>query len=161
MSKNQSTKLIPLTQGKFALVDADVYEYLMQWKWHYDKGYAAVNVYMGGGRKHPMRKRLSMHGVVNQTPAGFDTEHINRDRLDNRRANLRTVTHRENLYNNPPRPANISGIPGITFHKPNGKWRVKLGSTHIGIYESLDEAIAARMQAELYDDISEFTSTAT
>lgn len=88
-----------------------------------------------------------MHAVINKTPKGYDTDHINRNRLDNRRANLRTVTHQENLYNNPLRPNNKSGHAGITWHKPNSQWRVKVGNRHIGLYKSLDYAIKARQFA--------------
>ncbi len=40
LDKLFETKLIPLTQGKFAKVDAKDFEYLNQWKWNYSNGYA-------------------------------------------------------------------------------------------------------------------------
>lgn len=37
-------KKIPLTQGKFAVVDDEDCEFLMQWKWQADSlGYARLN----------------------------------------------------------------------------------------------------------------------
>lgn len=59
-------KLIPLTKGKFSIVDDDMYEYLSQWKWHYHVGYAARCEKTETG----IRKIL-MHRFVNNTPEGM------------------------------------------------------------------------------------------
>lgn len=135
-------KYIELTQGKRAIVDDEDYDWLSQYKWFYDTGYAVTKKHIDG------RRKTKMHRLINQTPNGLDTDHINRNRLDNRRSNLRTVTHQQNLYNNRLRPNNKSGHPGICLHKPNNKWQVKLGNLYIGLFESLDEAVSVRQNLE-------------
>jgi hypothetical protein len=80
------SKLIPLTKGDFAIVDNKDYDYLIQFKWQSSHGYAKRDV---------KRKNVMMHRVINNTPDGMETDHINH----NRRSNLRTVTHMQNSAN--------------------------------------------------------------
>jgi len=84
-------RTIPLTQGKYAIVDDDDFEYLNQWKWHTNNAngtyYARARI--GGGRKY-------MHMIITGFPM---TDHINHNGLDNRRQNLRSCNHKENGQN--------------------------------------------------------------
>jgi len=90
---------IPLTNGKVALVDDSDYEWLAQRKWSYQKGskYTGYAVRTDYSAERP--KTLSMHGEIVKPAAGLEVDHINHDGLDNRRANLRAVTHSENMRN--------------------------------------------------------------
>ena len=93
-----NTKSIPLTQGKYAIVDADNYEWLMQWKWSYRDGYAkrSVHIPMAAG----LRKQvpITMHGVILPPCNGLVPDHINGNGLDNRRENLRLATQQQNTW---------------------------------------------------------------
>jgi hypothetical protein len=74
-------KKIPLTQGKFAIVDDEDFEYLNRWKWYFAPvGYAT----RGDGHGRGNRTVVYMHRVVNKTTGGLVTDHINRNKLDNR-----------------------------------------------------------------------------
>ena len=86
---NISTNKHPFT---FALVDNKDYEYINKWKWHYANGYAA-RVEKGKNRK------IYMHRVINKTDNNLLTDHINHNRLDNRRLNLRNCDHKLNTIN--------------------------------------------------------------
>jgi len=89
-----SMKEIPLTQGRVAIVDDEDYEWLNQWKWFFmNNGYAATN------RKGKPRKMLYMHREINKTPDGVETDHINHNKLDNRKCNLRNCTRTQNQVN--------------------------------------------------------------
>lgn len=94
-------RLIPLSgslgRGKHTLVDADDYEWLSHWSWNLSRrGYASATITVSRG----VKKKLCMHRLIMGTPMrGWETDHINRDRLDNRRANLRIVTGYENRMN--------------------------------------------------------------
>lgn len=78
-------------------------------------------------------------------------DHINRDKSDNRIKNLREVSRSCNIRNSKIRKDNKSGIKGVTLH-PVGKWVSRISTKHktktIGYYDSLDEAICARLAAE-------------
>lgn len=76
---------IPISKGKYAIVDDTDFEWLSRFKWHVDSD--------GSARKNgkPGEPRL-MHRLITDAPAGKEVEHINRNRLDNRRSNLRIVS---------------------------------------------------------------------
>lgn len=79
-------------------------------------------------------------------------DHINRDRSDNRIVNLRDVSHQQNQQNASKRSDNKSGHPGIYWHKVSGRWAASIAHSkrqrHLGLFESLEEAVAARKAAE-------------
>lgn len=114
---------IPLTQGKFALVDNADFEWLNQWKWYYIKnGYAVRSDYSMG---HP-GKQVKMHRQLMKEPQGMEIDHKNTDRLDNRRSNLRVVTKNQNQQNaNTPKNSR-SGFKGVSWCTAIGKWRAIL-----------------------------------
>jgi len=109
-------KIIPLTQGKTALVDDEMFDYLNQWKWcaHNNGGgfYALRNVRVDG--KH---RQILMHRLVASAPDGLDVDHINHNTLDNRRGNLRVCTTSQNKMNRGIQSSNRLGVKGVT---PNG-----------------------------------------
>lgn len=88
-------KKIPLTQGKFALVDDKDYGWLNQFKWYAQKNYNTFYVVRG----YP--KRIRMHReILGLKPAdGKQVDHINHDGLDNRKSNLRICTGGQNRQN--------------------------------------------------------------
>lgn len=109
-------KKIPLTQGKFAIVDDDLYDWASQFSWYlHSEGYAVREEWNGGNKK-----RFRMHREINKTPKGMDTDHINGNRLDNRRDNLRTCTRSKNLQNARVRDSNRTGYKGVAIHKASG-----------------------------------------
>jgi hypothetical protein len=90
----EGAKLIPLTRGKFAIVDAEDFESLNRYKWHAQTGgrtfYAAT--------RHE-GKTFSMHRLITNAPKGLVVDHINHNGMDNRKHNLRICTHAENCRN--------------------------------------------------------------
>lgn len=136
-------RYIELTQGYEALVDNADYEQLSKYSWHYDRGYAARTI-PGVGIEY-------MHRMVNKTPKGLQTDHINHNKLDNRQENLRTCDTSQNHLNNPTRTDNTSGHKGVVWHKRNQKWQAQLGINgkckYLGQYEQLEDAIRAYAQA--------------
>ena len=142
--------------GKFALVDDDDFNSLKQFKWFLScKGYPARTVHS----KRPNRKdtTIFMHRVINKTETGLFTDHINRNKLDNRKENLRTVTNTQNQLNKGLQKNNTSGVVGVSWQKPNNSWWVRIYVNKIqyscGCYKELEHAILARKRAEeLYYD---------
>lgn len=93
----QRFKKIKLTQGKYALVDAEDFEWLSQWKWYYLKqshsstGYAVTKQKVIKNQSNVLR----MHTLI----FGGPCDHANCNKLDNRRKNLREATARQQTYN--------------------------------------------------------------
>jgi len=131
-------KEIPLTQGKVTLVDDDDFEYLNQWKW-----YCSSNNYaLRGAPKH-----IRMHRVIMRTPAGVFVDHINHNKLDNRKENLRNCTKAENCRNQLLFSSNTSGYKGVYFNKWNNKWMAQLRCfgehRHLGYFSNPEDAARA------------------
>ncbi len=118
-------RYIPLTQGKFAIVDAEDYERLNQWNWHIcDKGsrvYACRSC-----RKNGHNNKIWMHRVVLNAPNGTEVDHTNGNGLDNRRANVRLCNHSENSYNRRRCKNKTSKYKGVSWFQSGNKWRVTI-----------------------------------
>ena len=150
------THAIPLTQGLVALVDADDYDMLMQWKWAAAK--RRPNEFCAT-RSEPRidgrQDTVYMHRVIMGEPIGLVIDHINHDTLDNRRANLRACTHAENQRNRRSVPNTTSKYLGVCWYKQTGKWRAQIKSNGkkigLGYFSNeADAAIAYNDAAKLY-----------
>lgn len=101
-------------------------------------GYMAGKVF----GKHLLAHRVLYAIHHGEWPLYID--HINGNRMDNRMANLRSVTMDENNRNVSLRSSNTSGISGVQWCKKSKKWRgiIKINkrAIHIGLFESIDEA---------------------
>lgn len=141
-------KTILLTQGKYAIVDDEDYEYLRQWKWFYLRGYSVRSVYLGKKRNGKYTGKTEyMHRVIAKTPNGKFTDHVNQDKLDNRGTNLRTCNKAQNSMNRTKQINNTSGHKGVSWNRRLEKWESyiwKSGKkTFLGYFTSLNEAARA------------------
>lgn len=81
-------------------------------------------------------------------------DHANRNKLDNRRNNLRPCTYQENNRNRGLQSNNTSGIIGVVYHKGAQKWCAEIvkdnnkSSEYLGIFCNKEDAIRARLTAE-------------
>lgn len=118
-----------------ALVDDDFIKFIgLGWRLNL-KGYVI---------RHS-EKTIKLHkAVTGEIKAGQVVDHINRNKLDCRRANLRVVTAAENAQNVGPRHGklkfNTSGHRGVFFEKSRGKYVAQVGRIKLGRFDSLDEA---------------------
>ena len=134
-------KEILLTQGKVAVVDDVDYEQLSRYKWQFDR-YAYRTIVLDNGKKRSIR----MHRAIMQPPKGLVVDHINGDKLDNRRSNLRVVEYSVNSMNLHcgKRPNTSSKYYGVFWDNSKQKWRASLGQTVIGRYKTQEQAAQAR-----------------
>src|SRR5487761_1396692 len=96
--------------GSVALIDNDDYDAVKDYKWHVNpKGY--ILAYENRGGKYTW---IYLHRRILEPPKGFVTDHINGNRLDNRKSNLRYCTRRQNGYNTGLRSNNTTGFKGIS-----------------------------------------------
>lgn len=112
-------KRIPLTQDRFAFVDDEDYEYLMQWKWI---------LLINGKHKYAIRrengKPIMMHRVIMRVSDGFIVDHRNGNGLDNTRSNLRVCTNEENIRNRKLNQNSTTGYKGVT--RRNSRFTAKV-----------------------------------
>lgn len=101
-----------------------------------------------GKKQHGIR----LHRWILDYNGNLDIDHINGNRLDNRKDNLRICTRSQNLMNKDNSGANTSGKIGVVFDKSRRKWaaRIKINSKHInlGRFKQKGDAILTRLLAE-------------
>lgn len=141
-------KKIPLSNGGFAIVDAADFDFLNQWKWkRHVQGYACRTSW-----KDKKWTCVLMHRVLVEAGEGQYVDHINRDKLDNRRENLRAIPRGLNNHNAAPQNRSTSGARGVRWDKSRGKWSVGITvdkkTVFLGRFTNLDDAITARQLAE-------------
>lgn len=112
-------KKIALTKSKFALIDDKDFDFLMQWKWCFSGGYAVRRRKKTEYSTTEKSQFIHMHRVINNTPAGLLTDHIDRDKLNNQRCNLRNATDTQNVINKTSGNRK-SKYRGVTMPKRNG-----------------------------------------
>jgi hypothetical protein len=152
-------KGIPLTQGYVALVDDEDYEELSKYKWHVWKRYSNSRPY--AVRHHTKQDgthtTVKMHRQVTGAPPDAEVDHRNHDTLDNRRSNLRLVTHTQNQQNRRGASSHSkSGIRNVYYYPEQGLYRVQVRRDRIvysfGTYQTVEEAtkVAESARKELF-----------
>ena len=111
-------KIIKINRGLKTLVDDEDYEYLCKTKWHVDReGYVRRSAIING-----TRKTVLIHRFILKAKKEISVDHINGNRLDNRKANLRLCTVSQNKMNVGKNKNNKSGYKGIWWDKVAKKW---------------------------------------
>lgn len=121
------------------IVDEEDYENITSLgSWHLSStGYAVRRGLLEG-----KRKTIRMHRMLINTPDELVTDHINRNRLDNRKVNLRAVTQKQNTNNRE------RGL-GYWYHGQNKNWCVEIGKVNVGSFES--EELANQIASMIFD----------
>lgn len=149
----RTTKKIPLTQGQFATVDLEDFEWLNQWNW-----YAAWQPRMQSyyvvrkSKQDPIthkQKLIQMHRVIMKLKHGDkrQIDHENHNTLDNCKSNLQIVTNRENSENRHDQSRYGAGVKRRTdCDRYESQVRMNGKKHYLGLFKTQEEAQAARKQ---------------
>ena len=111
--------------GKSVTVDDDDYKKYNHLVWHLsDTGYAVR-------RNNGETTRL--HRLIMNCPEGLVVDHLNGNKLDCRKSNMRICTQEENTKNH-------HGTKGYCYDKSKKKWIVRYKNKFCGRYETEEEA---------------------
>lgn len=139
---------IPLTQSKVTLVDEDDFAGLSSFSWCLHKDGYAIRYATTSYKK---QTAILMHRFLCGDPENMEIDHINGNRLDNRRSNLRIVTKQQNQWNASGKRNSSSRHKGVWFHKRSGKWESAITingkQKYLGSFISEDSAALAYNQA--------------
>lgn len=139
---------IQLTRGKFAIVDDADFVWLSQWKWRVQPN--KENFYAARKGRSGEPKTVMMHRFILGLTGPWQTDHIDRNGLNNQRSNLRVATRSQNGANRKLR-TNTSGFKGVCWNKASQKWQAAiqvLGKVkYLGVYENINDAHAAYVSA--------------
>lgn len=141
-------KVLLRNTGHYAIVDEEDFARVEQFSPWYEneQGYALKKTRVQG-------KNISirMHTLINNTPKGLVTDHINGNRLDNRKENLRSVGQMINAWNREEKNKHtVYDLPkGITFDKQKNKYVAT--KTIRKKFDTLKEAIKFNQESEVLD----------
>jgi hypothetical protein len=141
-------KLIPLYGrngvGKFAQVDDEDYEYLIQWRWFGVYVPTSRNYYVTRNSTKDL-KATRMHTIIMGKKEGLVIDHVDGDGLNNQRSNLRHCTNIQNSYNRRNYKNSSSKYKGVCKH--GNKYHARIGFNkkhiHLGTFTSEDDAALA------------------
>lgn len=139
------TVYVKLTNSDLEMVcDSEDWEGLKLYCWRLGSAGYAVS------RKNG--KPIFFHAQVIDCSKGRVRDHINRNKLDNRKSNLRIVDYQANIINSGKNICNTSGVKGVGFEKRRKKWYAKMifSGKHIwlGYFDDFESAVKARREAE-------------
>lgn len=123
-------------------IDDEDYPLVSQHSWCCDfDGYIVTTVEFERGKY----KSVGIHRLIMNTPVGLVTDHINNNKLDNRKANLRICSHAQNVRNNRPQSKSTSRYKGVYWRKDRNKWvaRIKQHGKTISLGHYTNESEAA------------------
>ncbi len=134
---------VTATNGEVFYIDKKDEPLVRKYKWH-----ICINKKSNGYQFVITSDRILLAQLLMGFPKNVEIDHIDLDPLNNRRENLRLVTHQQNQINQPLQKNNTSGVSGVSFYPPRNKYRarIKIGQhdLHLGYYSTFEEAVQAR-----------------
>jgi len=132
--------------------DLEDYEKINNYCWHKNKrGYIVSST---SEDEEDKKQTIRIHRIImGVNDPNIEVDHIDRNKCNNKKYNLRLVNRRQNEVNKNLTINNKSGCQGVYFNIKLNKWHSQIyfnkKKTHLGYYESIDDAIIARLKAEI------------
>ena len=131
-------------KGMVAFVDDEDYSVVSKYKWYLSGGGYAITNFWKGRKNH---FHLTIHRLVSGLRPGVLCDHINQNKLDNRKINLRPCNASKNRMNTGVRADNTSGYKGIYWNTEARIWKAQVQVNGkrkcVGRFNSAKEAAAA------------------
>lgn len=146
--ENSSTLIIHSSNSDDKiLIDKEDYEIVKKYYWRIDRsGYVVSSIY--NEKTDRYNKLLKLHRLIMNAPDGMVVDHIDGNKLNNHKCNLRICTQAENTRNRGIASNSSTGVTGVRWNKINKTWRVMISDKNIGSYKNFEDAVKARKQAE-------------
>ena len=132
-------------------VDEVDYKMLLQKKWSISmNGYPTASWRV---KSFPNKKKtIHAHKLIMGYKDGLDVDHIDGNKLNNQRSNLRFCSRSQNLMNRGKNKNNGSGYKGVYWKQKSNKWCAQIGriggrKTYLGLFETVEEASLAYRDA--------------
>jgi predicted nucleic acid-binding Zn ribbon protein len=157
LTLNGATAIVPLTQGKFTLIDVADWPLVVERKWHAQRHGRTLYACSESCDGSDERGAISMHDLLMRPKPGRVVDHWDHDGLNNRRSNLRVCKQVQNTANR--RKSDYRGgnatsrFKGVSWDKRIRRWRAGIkieGQTHyLGSHRSEEDAARAYDAAAL------------
>ena len=135
---------VMLCEDKFFMCDIKDWENCNNIYWYLNNTGYARGVVDG--------KSILFHNYIIETGDDEEIDHIDGNRLNNTRTNLRVIKRIDNMKNKGKYINNTSGVTGVYYHKKLDKWEARIqadGISHyLGIYDNYEDAVSIRKNAE-------------
>jgi HNH endonuclease len=145
------------SKGDAIAVDDDLYENLDEYKWHIHQGYACRSVQTEkGSRKMRMHREILGLSWGNQGSNAEVVDHIDGDKVNNTRSNLRICTKQENEWNRHAYSSNTSGYPGVRLRTDSSQnsyqamIKVNGDDKCLGSFPTPEKAYIAYLEAKIF-----------
>jgi HNH endonuclease len=141
-SLSMSIVRVPLQRGQFAIVDSEDWLRVALHSWYIERNHRVDYAYAAVDGK-----KMYLHRFIMQPLEGFEVDHIDGDGLNNRRSNLRIVSHKQNLRNQRLQARSTSGYKGVSWGKSRCLWGAHIRydgkKRFLGRFPSRDDAARA------------------
>lgn len=133
--------VVKLSRGMEAIIDADDLDNISHCSWSFDGRYAQANI---------PGEKIYMHRVISGAKSGQLVDHMNQNKLDNRKENLRIASRSENAFNSTRKKKAKSGHVGVSKNGTGWLARIAVSgrTRYLGTYRTIEEAVSRRKLAE-------------